>query len=397
MDGWLWVLVIAITPLQQLLYELVSSQVRILPAAAAILSLFLGRVARHRLQGLFLVSAILILAAGFISGENSNTGDSMTVAASFAVLIALVPAALQFQVRHYGSFVKYSVAAVLLVQTASSAAGVAQLAGAEFFGVGAREGRVNGLAYHPNVLGLMAALAVLVLLDLIRRRAINRLVLFIALAINGFALILTASLSSALTLAAGLAFFLVRLSGRARVIAILGAIAVVLMGLVASGWNLVTLLPDAFSERVSDVTAAEDGDVGSLVIRFQTYEWAWASISSDPLVGVGMDASNQGTITDSLVVHNYLLRGWYQGGVLLFAALVSLSVGLVSLAVRSMKFTDYTAPAAVVMALLVFAMTSAFYTQSSYWLPILIAVAFMTQRLPADGVVNRRTTTWREP
>lgn len=61
------------------------------------------------------------------------------------------------------------------------------------------------------------------------------------------------------------------------------------------------------------VLGEQSGGVASAEIRFQTYNHALSYISRDPVVGVGMDSMNQSTVALDLVVHNYLLRGWYQG------------------------------------------------------------------------------------
>lgn len=380
-DSWVWIAVIAITPLQQLFYALVSPQVRIVPLLTAVVSLLLARVAMTRMQGALTVTAIFVVLGGLASGANSDVAESVSVAVTLALLIALAPAAILFQLRRYPTFLRTMLATVLTVQTISAGAGIVQLAGVPILGVVARDGRVNGLAYHPNVLGLMAALAILVMVDLFRRRVASRALLVVAITINAAALIATASLSSLLTLAVGLVFFVARLSIQARWWWAAIAAAALTVGLIATGGNLEALLPDAFIDRVDQVTGAVESDVASLQVRLQTYQHAINYIIGDPFVGVGMDAMNQGTLTPSLVVHNYILRGWYQGGVLLLIGFVLVTIALLALAVRGMRRTTLTAPSAIIASLLAFGMTSAFYTQSHYWLPILLSVAVISAAL----------------
>ncbi|MEV5071114.1 O-antigen ligase family protein [Microbacterium sp. LMI12-1-1.1] len=381
LDGWVWVLVIATVPIQQLLYVLVSNEVRLLPIAAALMSLLLGRLALPRMQGILVGASALIIIGGLASGSNSSAGASVTVAITMAAFITLVPPAILFQMRRYPNFLRVALACALTVQTASAAAGIVQMTGQSVFGVIAREGRVNGLAYHPNVLGVMSVLAVLVLLELLRRRAAPRWILLASLLVNASALAATASLSSLLTLLVGLAFYAMRVATRYRVAAIVLLALGLVIALVATGGNLATLLPDALSDRVDQVTGVTDDGTASWLVRVETYKWSWDYITSDPLVGVGMDAMNQGTLTPSLVVHNFLLRGWYQGGVFVLIGFGLLVVVMVVQAFSGFRHTDYISPSAVIVSMLAFAMTSAFYTQSHYWLPVLIAFAFISEQL----------------
>ncbi|WP_191906723.1 O-antigen ligase family protein [Microbacterium lushaniae] len=341
------------------------------------------------MQGVLIAAAAMIVLGGLSSGQNSNLTESTTVAVTFALLVTVAPAAILFQTRRHPSFVRITVTLTLVVQTASAAAGIAQLGGIAIFGVIAREGRVNGLAYHPNVLGIMSTLAILVLLDLLRRKAARPFLLVCALGINVVALLATASLSSLITLLVGLLFFFVRLSTTAKMLSFLIAAVSLLVSLWVANGDLSVLLPEAFASRVQQVTGASaEGGVASLLVRFQTYEWAWNYITADPWVGVGMDALNQGTLTPSLVVHNYILRGWYQGGIFLLMGFILITISLLVVAMNGMRKTNLIAPSAVIGAVLAFGMTSAFYTQSHYWIPILVAAAVLNDASP----VGQKTT-----
>jgi O-antigen ligase len=122
-------------------------------------------------------------------------------------------------------------------------------------------------------------------------------------------------------------------------------------------------------------TADVDGGAASVSTRILTYEWAWRFISANPLIGVGMDATNAGTYNGYTPVHNYILHAWYRGGLFFFIWQVFATVGYLRLLIHAIRTRVAAVPAGLMMAMVVFAATSAFYDQQSYWLPLLLAVA----------------------
>jgi hypothetical protein len=106
-----------------------------------------------------------------------------------------------------------------------------------------------------------------------------------------------------------------------------------------------------------------------------TYDWAWRHIAIDPLVGVGMDPMNAGTYNGDTPVHNYLLHAWYQGGLLFVGWLAVVTVVLATLVYRSARKQDSLSGGLLVVVVVTFAMTSAFFDQQQYWLPLLFGVA----------------------
>jgi len=396
LDGWVWIIVIAITPLQQLLFETVSSQVRSLPLVVAALSLLLGRVARFRGQGILTAAALLIVLAGFISGTNSSVSASAGVSIMLGLMVALVPSALAFQVRRSPTFVRNAVIAFLGVQTVSALAAIAQMAGASTFGIVSIAGRARGLAGHPNVLGIMSVIAILILLEMWGRRTVNRGLTLLVLLVNGVAIAGSASLSSLLMLAVGLAFYIVTIQGALRYVLCTLLLVALIGAVVSSNGDLTTLIPSSLESRIDEVTEV-DGDRASWNIRVGAYGFALQSIGADPVIGVGMDTMNQSTTQPGLVVHNYLLRGWFQGGLILFVAFLMLTVLFVVSAARYIRQTDSIAPAAILVSMLAFGMTASFYTQSHYWMVILTAFIVMGGLRPKIPKPNpkRRPTTLR--
>jgi hypothetical protein len=138
-------------------------------------------------------------------------------------------------------------------------------------------------------------------------------------------------------------------------------------------------------------TADVDGGAASLSTRILTYEWAWRFITADPLIGVGMDATNAGTYNGYTPVHNYILHAWYRGGLFFFIWQVFATVAYLRLLIHAVRTKLEAVPAGLMMAVVVFAATSAFYDQQSYWLPLLLAVACQAgpKRAPAEPPMSR--------
>ncbi|WP_170931310.1 O-antigen ligase family protein [Aeromicrobium sp. PE09-221] len=389
-DGWVWVVVIATSPLQQLLYSMVSPQVRAIPLAAALLSLMTVRVVKVHGQRVLVVVAALIVIAGLISGMNSNLRASGEVAVTLGLLVALLPPAVAFQLNRYPNFLRNVVVAFLGVQTLSALAAIVQMAGGSVLGVVAVAGRARGLAGHPNILGIMSVIAILILFDLMRRGVINRVLGVALLLVHAVTILGSASLSSMLMLAVGLMFYVFAARGAIRYLLGTLAIVAVVGVLVTANGNLISLLPESLEARVSEVTDPS-GDRASLLIRFGAYQYAIDSIAGDPIMGVGMDTMNQSTTQSGLVVHNYLLRGWFQGGLLLFIALTTISAMFVMASARYIRRTGVLAPAAILVSMLVFGLTSSLYTQSHYWVVMLVSFVVMGGLMPKEPLGPLRT------
>lgn len=388
LDGLIWLAVIAVTPIQQLLYVEVSPAVRFLPLAASLVSLVTMRIVRVRHSTALLLSALFVVAAGFVSGANSSRQDSLAVAVLFALLIAIAPCALAFQIRTVRRYASLMVQVFISVQTLSAIVGVLQSFGLTPFGFRARGGRINGLAEHPNVLGLMAGLSILVLLSLLWKRIGSRAGVGLLLLLQIYVLVLSGSLSSIIALAVGLIVYIFALPKNYRVLVLVYTIFASLLIVVVGPVRLIGLLPGYTEDRLADVLGQSGSGVASAQIRLQTYEFALNYLERDPFVGVGMDSMNQSTVVQDLVVHNYVLRAWFQGGVLLLVAMLLLTAVLVAAAFVGLRTRDL-APSATIFAMFGFALTSAFYTQSLYWLPLFVSLAFISERERANGQLEQ--------
>lgn len=380
--------VAAVLPLSREVFGADSLGFVLLLDALFVVLLLLGYVSRPPLGALWLIGGALLTVGAIISGSNSSIRASLVVGASLAVMVSLFPFVLvrlrQDRPRSLLLLSKW----FILGQSVSALAGIGQLGGLDV-GEGLIFGRATGLAGHPNTLGVMAALAILAALGVwCAGRSRTRLALVGVIVLNAFILAATGSLSAMLAALVAIVFGVIaarRVIGSVIAAILLGAAAVL-------GWQV--LLPDqdsflsSIGYRFSVVTGGAGGAGGaaSLDVRNLTYEWAWRWINESPIVGVGMDPLNAGTFDGSTVVHNFLLRGWYQGGLPVLIWLLLLSGAVLVVAFRALHRREGIWAAAAALGVVVFALTSAFLNQPAYWLPLQFALTvacFRPHRAPS--------------
>lgn len=396
--GTLWVGVLSTVPVYRLIMTDVSPNYVYFVLALIILCALLGRMSKPVFPNLWLAALLVIPLASIISGTTTSVIASTIVGIKLALLVGLAPFVFRYLVAHELHFLRRAGVGFLIVQTSSAIAGLIQAGGVSILGREANSGRANGLAVHPNVLGVMCALAIAICLAIVpRMKGWTKFLLLAATAVNVAGLFATGSLSSLMAAGVGIAVLLVcmRITVRTTIIGIIG-ITVALPGIYMLGYDS-TLITGGIEERVDVVTGVSDG-VASLEIREQTYQYAIQSILADPLTGVGMDGANQATYDGSTVVHNYILRGWYQGGFLLFVTILAFTMAMLVIVIRSLRESDNGIASASIATMLTFAATSAFYDQQQYWIPILLAVATVTpmSRRISNTPVSRRDSAARQ-
>lgn len=348
-----------------------------------------NRWSRPAFPGVWLSALVLIPLGGAISGLTTNVNDSVTIAIQIALLCCLAPFVIRYYLLWSRSFLCVVGGAFVLAQTMSAIVAMLQLAGVTVLDTTLIFGRTTGLAGHPNVLGIMSVIALVgcvVALGRIVRPL--RIVVLAAAVLNALALVFSGSLSAML---AGLLALFIALSVKRRLVfafiaVVLGGAFVFLLG-VFSGLDATSLL-DPVSTRVDVVLGTSDveGGAASVDTRILTYEWAWRFISDNPLVGVGMDARNAGTYNGVTPVHNYILHAWYRGGLFFFFWQILATVAYIGVIVRAFRARRWAGPASLVAAVMMFAATSAFYTQQAYWLPLLLGMAcFPGRPRPRDA------------
>lgn len=373
----------ALLPLERFLITDSVVASRIIWAVLALLALCVigGRVARPPFPALWASALVLIPLGGLISGTTTNVTSSVTVAAQLALLVGLAPFVLRYYVLHSPPFLWVVGFGFVAAQSYSAAIGMVQLAGGTPFETRLIFGRTTGLAGHPNVLGIMATVAILALLAALPRvRPWVKALVIALIVLNGAALVFSGSLSAMLAATVGL---VVVLAVKRRLIAtfvtvVLGGTLVAIFSGVGGLDPLGALSP--ITTRVEVVLGASEvgGGAASVGTRILTYEWAWRFIGANPLVGVGMDAPNAGTYNGYTPVHNYVLHAWYRGGLFFFMWQVFATVGYLRLLLNAVRSKTEAIPAGLMMTMVVFAATSAFYDQQAYWFPLLLAVACMT-------------------
>ena len=390
--SWFWVgfwsLVAALIPIMRLqsaegLWQMPLRRLKYAIFLALIVSALFRLVARPIGLPVWLGAAVLIPFAGFLSGYSSSVTTSVVLAVQLALVCALAPPVFRYHALYTQSFLPWVLGAFLISQTLSATAGLVQLTAAPVLGQAALDERSTGLAGHPNTLGIMSVIAILMTLTLVGRSApLVKVGLWAALAINAVALIATGSLSAMLAGAVGAAVLAI---GRRRVAAALA------VGLAVWGGGALLGLGNSWfatfvEYRISLVTgeAAAAGDA-SLEIRLLTYRWAIEHITADPVFGVGMDSINSGTFNGVTVVHNYLLHAWYQGGLILFLWFAGVTAVVLVGMVRAIRSRRGLGGAAVAAALIAFAATSSFFLQQQYWLPLLFAVAMLPAGRPSES------------
>ncbi|MFF7682020.1 O-antigen ligase family protein [Microbacterium sp. NPDC007973] len=319
----------------------------------------------------------LIPLGGLISGVSSDIAASLSVGIQLGLLVGLAPFVLRYYVLRSRAFLWVVGAAFVLSQSYSAVIGMIQLAGGTPFETELIFGRASGLAGHPNVLGIMSVLAMLALLAAFPRASRTLKVLLAALfVLNLLALVFSGSLSSMLAMMTGVVVILAvkrRLVAAFIAVVLGGALVAIFAG--AGGLDpLGAISPITTRLEVVLGTADVDGGAASVGTRILTYEWAWRFISANPLVGVGMDSMNAGTYNGYTPVHNYILHAWYQGGLFFFLWTVFATVGFIRLFAHSLRSKTAAVPAGLMMAMVLFAATSAFYDQQSYWFPLLVGI-----------------------
>jgi O-Antigen ligase len=356
------------------IWRLPLYRVEDLVVVGLLVSAISGRVARPVGLPVWIAGALAIPFAGFVSGNGSPFSPSVIVGVQFAVLCVLAPAVLRYHVVVNPYFLPSVLGAFVVTQTLSAATGIAQIAGAQVLGQSQLLDRSTGLAGHPNTLGIMCVIALLVIMAVMSKCAKwVQILLWCAFVVNLVALVATGSLSSLIAIGVGVVVFLLvtRRVLAALAVAVVAGVGAVMVDIDFGDLWIVAFLERRFASVTGNTLEGESSWEG----RVRTYEWAVDHIVRDPAYGVGMDSANSGTYNGITAVHNYLLHSWYQGGLLLFVWFVAVTVTFLWCVGRGIKSSECSGAAAVIAAVIAFAMTSAFFVQQQHWLPLLLAVA----------------------
>lgn len=312
----------------------------------------------------------LTLIAGVLTAATARDPlASLTTGAQIAAFLVLGPLA----ARHLVSTParrRTLVTGFLIGQTVSAlvaglqAAAPSDLVGELLFG------RAAGLAGHPNILGLMAVVAVLVVIGCFA--VLPRVVGLLLIAVNAAALLLSGSLTALIALIAGVIVY--ALVQQVSVIRVVGGALVGAAGVaVLSAWSTALgFVPP--TERVLQTTGQTE-KIGTFEQRARSVEYAWSRIRADWFFGTGLDNASGGTFDGATVTHSVLVRAWFQGGIALLLAFLLLYLVAARAVGRAVARGEGATGAAVTSSLLCFALTSASFEQGYFWGVLLCALA----------------------
>jgi O-antigen ligase len=344
------------------------------------------RVARPLYPAIWVLAGFASLVAILTATDTSTIEENLFVGVQLIVLLGFGVFVLTANAITDQKFVQRVSVAFLIGESSSAAVAVFQLLGRSLFASGAVNGRAQGLAEHPNTLGLTAAVASLLALRILFVTRRSRVLVIGALILNLMALGASGSLSSMIAFALGVVVLIVCFRYHLLQIA-LGAIGFALVVWVVGTFSgLIRYLP-SLTERYKQVTGQTAAE-GSWALRKRTLDFAWGRIIEEPSFGNGLSARAGGSFNGVTTVHNLVLRGWYQGGVLLGIALAAITIAVLVVAVRAMIRREHGGEASILVAIFVFASMSPVLEQRHYWLMILMAWASISASLAS----RRRAT-----
>ncbi|ELT45957.1 O-antigen ligase family protein [Arthrobacter nitrophenolicus] len=334
----------------------------------------LGYGKQPKYQGIWIASAFLALVGAVsASGETESLRGHLLYALQIIVFIAFGPFAIKCLAAKPGLAAK-AVAAFLLGQSISAGAAVAQASGMTVFGWKSALGRAPGLAGHPNIIGVLSGVAIVLFLFLIFKTKQRKLPLLCGLALNVAGLFISGSISALIACAIGVLIFMI--AARVSFKVILTMATVVGAALWGTGQLAAAGLLRGPAQRIAQVTG-QTHEKSTLDIRQYTYEFAWQGIQRDPFYGRGLDTGSGATYDNITVTHNILLRAWYQGGLGTGLA-IALIVAAIAWLIAGALFHGKDAASAGVLAVIIgFSMTSAALQQGYFWLLILGAWALL--------------------
>lgn len=326
----------------------------------------------------------------FTATLKASPVENLFIGAQLVLLIGFGPFAMTASALADTRFIPRISIAYLVGQTFSSIVAVLQLVVGPILGSKPLQGRAYGLAEHPNSLGYLACIGVLISLQMVLTTKF-RVWTIGALVINVLALIASGSVSSMMAVSVG--FVVLAVVNRNKFgRMLLGAIGCALVLWILAKFSAVFAFLPSVDSRYGQVTGQTES-VSSWDLRTLTYEWAWDRIVDHPIIGVGLNAKYSGTFNGVTVTHNVFLRAWYQGGAFLALAMLLIIIGVLIVTANAIAHRRHGGEVAVLVAIFAFALTSALFEQRHFWLPVLAAWA----SLSATAVRQRETPNTANP
>jgi O-antigen ligase len=176
------------------------------------------------------------------------------------------------------------------------------------------------LSTHPNGQGaILGILATLAMADLIFRFLFSRVVLLTLFTFILAGLLLSGSITGALTFAVGLIAVVLKrsVSPRTLMYVVFGALMFVFASLQLASSPNEPLTPLARVDSASGQTGES-----TFESRLETIRFARGAIADNPIVGVGLDDQSSGTFDGATAVHNMEVLAWFEGGILFFGGIL---------------------------------------------------------------------------
>lgn len=385
LDPWPYFCFVAVVflPVNRLLVGLPSTAWTLWVVGVMLLAVLTGVTKRPVAGGVWLAAA-LFGAIGVVSssGATINSRGHWMIGAQLLVFMLLSAWAAHGIFRRSPKALRWSAIALLLSQSVSSSAALVQAFGISVGGFAAVDGRSPGFSGHPNILGMVAGVAVVICAYLVITDSGPRATLLSVAFINVGGLIASGSVSSLIAFILGMLVLLVGLRVRLRIPVFIGVVSY-------GALNLVSQLSESLStirtplDRIRQVTGQSD-KISTWDVRQSTFDYAWQGILEDPFLGVGLTDSDGVTFNQTTITHNVLLRSWFQGGLGLGIAFFILYALFAGMLMRSVLQRINALPAAMLTVVASFSLTSAALQQEYYWM--LLAGAWALMKTPSRSV-----------
>jgi hypothetical protein len=354
-----------------------------------VLPVMFGKTARPLYPAVWITAGYASLTAIVLATNEVTILQNLFVGLQLLLLLGLGPFVMTYNSAADPLFTNRLAGAFLAGQSISGVVALLQVQGfSSFQGPPYAEyhGRALGLSEHPNTLGLLSAVGILVALHIGFLTRKHRLIAFALALVNVLGLISSGSLTGVTAAVVGFTVMLVCARDQVgnRVISGLAFLSILWIAATYSG--LVDRLP-SISRRYDQVRETTWG------ARTETYAYAWSRLLDDPIFGNGLNisASETGGGTYNLQVHNALLRAWFQGGMILGLAFVLVTAAIMLLILRSIYDQQSGTAAAVLTAVLIYSLFSPMLEQRTFWLIILVAWASISiQRTSTIGASTER-------
>lgn len=355
----------------------------------ALVVLVHGLALPYHVPGAVTVGALVFASGGILSSAEAVFPRESTMVVVRMLYLTLVWFWLGTMVLQTRAHVHNALLAWVSSAALSSSGAVIQLFYGDVIPGGTVAwGRMTGFTGHFNILGGLAATALVPALFLAvdSPRRSTRALGTAAVALIGAGLLLSGSVGGLLAASVATMVWLA-LRGVSMRIFVSGAVVL------ASAFTLMSATGGTNSpiERIKRVTSVEQAAVGtggSIYTRLEAYGEAWSHIADQPLVGVGLDSGTSSEILgEDVSVHNLLLGPWFTAGILGLVGIVVLVGGAIATGLRVLRNSspqDRAATAALLAALTAFVqhgMGEPILFVRYGWFPTALLIALNAQQI----------------